>query len=192
VVNDASVVELLPSPGIHSLGVLGIIAQSQPAIHSAFTRALPHSRHQQYGAKSGLVRSGGDEMVKKLSIVLSVVAVMGLAFAAPASAQYNTNNNKNVQVNRNANVNRNINRNINRNTNVNRNFRVNRNTNVNRNITINRSVNRNFVIGRRYNDHIWYGRNRHFWHGRWYAYGDGPCWINVDGLWFWNELDCPI
>lgn len=49
----------------------------------------------------------------------------------------------------------------------------------------------NFVVGKQYNGHYWYGRNRHRWHGRWYNYGDGPCWINIDGLWFWNIAACP-
>jgi hypothetical protein len=48
-----------------------------------------------------------------------------------------------------------------------------------------------YVVGRTYNGHIWYGRNRHRWHGRWYAYGAGPCWIKVGGLWFWNVAACP-
>jgi hypothetical protein len=77
---------------------------------------------------------------------------------------------------------------VNRNVNVNRNLRVNRN--VNR--SVNRSVTRNFVVGRSYNGHRWFGHNRHRWHGRWYAYGEGECWINIDGEWFWNELICPL
>jgi len=64
---------------------------------------------------------------------------------------------------------------------------------VHRNVTVHRTVTtRNrYVVGRRYNGHVWYGRNRHFWHGRWYGYGVGPCWINVGGLWFWNVAACP-
>ncbi|HEY8000080.1 MAG TPA: hypothetical protein VIE87_14765 [Pseudolabrys sp.] len=123
-------------------------------------------------------------MLRKLSIVLSAVAALGFALAtsAPASAQ---------QVHKNAHVNKSVN--VHRNVNVNRNVHVNRNVNVNRNVHVNRSVhvNRNYVVGRHYNGHIWYGRNRHFWHGAWYAYGVGPCWVNVDGEWFWNPLACP-
>ena len=64
--------------------------------------------------------------------------------------------------------------------------------NVHRNVTVNRNVNRgNFVVGRAYNGHVWYGHNRHRWHGRYYAYGVGPCWVNVEGNWFWNVLACP-
>src|SRR5450759_1743770 len=49
-----------------------------------------------------------------------------------------------------------------------------------------------FKVGQKYNGHIWYGHNRHRWHGRWYAYGEGECWINIEGEWFWNELVCPF
>jgi hypothetical protein len=48
-----------------------------------------------------------------------------------------------------------------------------------------------YVVGRRYNGHVWYGRTRHRWHGRWYAYGVGPCWVRVGDLWFWNVAACP-
>jgi hypothetical protein len=79
---------------------------------------------------------------------------------------------------------------VNKTVNVQRNVRVNRTVNVNR--SVNRTVGTRFVVGERYNGHIWYGRSRHFWRGRWYAYGDGPCWMRIDGLWFWNEVACPI
>jgi hypothetical protein len=59
-------------------------------------------------------------------------------------------------------------------------------------VRVNRWHGQRLYVGRRYGGHIWYGYNRHRWHGRWYAYGVGPCWINVDGLWFWNELACPL
>lgn len=111
-------------------------------------------------------------MFKKMSIVLAAVATLGLAFAASAPASAQPVQHK--QVNKKVVVHRNVQR------------------NVQRNVVVNRNVNRNrFVVGHRYNGHIWYGRNRHFWHGRWYAYGIGPCWINVDGLWFWNVAACP-
>ena len=116
-------------------------------------------------------------MLRKLSIVLSAVAALGFAFAssAPANAQH---------VNRNVHVNKNVN--------VHRNVTVNRNVHVNRNVRVNRNVGgRGFVVGRRYHGHVWYGHNRHRWHGRWYDYGVGPCWINIDGEWFWNVLVCP-
>ena len=134
-------------------------------------------------------------MLKKMVMSLSVVAAFGIALSAPASAA--PPEHKNVQMNRNVHVNRNVsvrhnNMNVNRNVHVNRNVRVNRDVNVNRNVHVNRNVSTRYVIGRSYNGHIWYGRHRHFWHGRWYAYGVGPCWINIDGLWFWNELACPL
>jgi hypothetical protein len=119
-------------------------------------------------------------MLRKLSIVLSAVAALGFALttSAPANAKQV---HKNAHVNKSANVHRNVNRNVHVNRNVNRNVHVNRSVHVNR----------NYVVGRHYNGHIWYGRNRHFWHGAWYAYGVGPCWVNVDGEWFWNPLACP-
>ena len=85
----------------------------------------------------------------------------------------------------------NIDVNVNKNVHVNRNVTVNRNVHVNRNVNVNRNVHSNFVVGRRYNGHYWYGQNRHRWHNTWYAYGVGPCWISIDGLWFWNEAACP-
>jgi hypothetical protein len=120
-------------------------------------------------------------MLKKLSLALSVLAALGFAVAAPANAKEFT---KNAQGNKNVNVNKSVN--------VNKNVRVNKNVNVNKNVRVNRAVHQNYVVGRTYNGHIWYGHSRHFWHGTWYDYGVGPCWINVDGEWFWNILACPI
>jgi hypothetical protein len=117
-------------------------------------------------------------MLRKLSIAAAIASVLLI----PVSASAET-------VHRNANVNRNVH--VNRNVNVNRNVHVNRNVNVNRNVHVNRAVHGNYVVGRAYNGHYWYGQNRHRWHGVWYAYGVGPCWINVDGLWFWNVAACP-
>jgi hypothetical protein len=70
---------------------------------------------------------------------------------------------------------------------------VNRSVHVNRNVRVheNRPA-KHYVVGRTYNGHIWLGRTGHRWHGRWYAYGVGPCWIFIDGLWFWNPLVCPL
>jgi hypothetical protein len=107
-------------------------------------------------------------MLKKVSIIISVLAALGFAATAPASA-----------------------REVHKNVRVNRTVHVNKTVHVNRNVHVNRSVHSNFVIGRRYNGHYWYGQNRHRWHGVWYEYGVGPCWINVDGLWFWNVAACP-
>jgi len=92
-------------------------------------------------------------MLRKISIVLSVIAAMGLAAAVSANAQ--PVNKKHSTVHRSG------------------------------------SPRGHYVVGRRYNGHIWYGRSRHYWHGRWYGYGVGPCWINVGGLWFWNVAACP-
>jgi len=48
-----------------------------------------------------------------------------------------------------------------------------------------------YVVGKTYNGHVYYGRSRHRWHDKWYAYGVGPCWIKVGGVWFWNVAVCP-
>jgi hypothetical protein len=56
----------------------------------------------------------------------------------------------------------------------------------------NRPANKHYVVGRRYDGHIWYGHRGHYWHGHWYGYGVGPCWIYIDGLWFWNPVACPL
>ena len=113
-------------------------------------------------------------MLRKLSIaavIASVLCIPASAFADPV--------NKDAQVNKP----------VNRSAHVNKNVNVNRN--VNGNIHVNRNVHKNYVVGRAYNGHYWYGQNRHRWHGQWYAYGVGQCWINVDGLWFWNVAACP-
>jgi hypothetical protein len=116
-------------------------------------------------------------MLKKIPLVLSVLAALGFAVATSASAapqhRGGSGVSKSVHVNT---------------------VRTNRTVNIrtNRTVGVNRAARGNFVVGRRYNGHIWYGRNRHFWHGQWYGYGVGPCWINVDGFWFWNELACPL
>src|SRR5664279_1604147 len=119
-------------------------------------------------------KRGGCAMLRKASIVLSICAALGLAAVAPANAQ---------QVHKNVHVNKNVN--VNKNVHVNKSVNVNKNVRVNTNVHVNRNVHSNHVVGRRYNGHIWYGQARHRWHGAWYEYGVGPCWINVEGLWFW-------
>ncbi len=106
-------------------------------------------------------------MLRTIFIAFSVCAALGLAVAGPATAEPKQ---KNVHVNKNVRVN------------------VNRTVHVNRTVVV--RPNR-FVVGRAYNGHIWYGHNRHRWRGVWYAYGVGPCWINVDGEFFWNVVLCP-
>jgi hypothetical protein len=56
----------------------------------------------------------------------------------------------------------------------------------------NRAANKHYTVGKSYDGHIWFGHTGHRWHGHWYAYGVGPCWIYVDGLWFWNPVACPL
>jgi hypothetical protein len=121
---------------------------------------------------------GGAEMLKKLSLVLSVLAALGFAVAisAPADAK---EPDKKVQVNKNIQVNKNLQ--------VNKNVKFKQNLQVNKNIKFSK-----FKVGQKVNGHIWFGHNRHRWHNRWYAYGEGPCWINFEDEWFWNELVCPF
>jgi hypothetical protein len=109
-------------------------------------------------------------MLRKVSIVLSVFATLGLAISGPANAK---------QVHKNVYVHKSV--------------HVHKNVHVNKNVRVHTNVrgHTNYVVGRTYNGHIWYGRHRHRWHGRWYAYGIGPCWINIAGLWFWNPAACP-
>ena len=115
-------------------------------------------------------------MLKKFSIVLSVVASLGFAAAAPAEAKEPQ---KNVQVKKNFQVKKY--------------FQVKKNVQVKKNIVVNKNFNnKKFVVGKKYNGHVWFGHSRHRWHGRWYAYGEGPCWINVEGEWFWNVVACPF
>jgi len=120
-------------------------------------------------------------MLKKLSLVLSVLAALGftVTISAPADAKPQGGS-KSVHVNKTAHVNKTV--------------HVNKSVNVHRNVHVNKTVHGhgNFVVGRSYNGHRWFGHNRHFWHGQWYDYGIGTCWINVDGDWFWNELACPL
>ena len=107
-------------------------------------------------------------MLKKLSAALAVAAIgFAVSFSAPAEAKT-----KNVHVNKTVHVNRTV--------------------TVNRNVRVNRTVSTRYVVGQKYTGHVWYGRSRHFWRGRWYAYGVGPCWIRIGGMWFWNEAACPI
>ena len=118
-------------------------------------------------------------MLKKVSLVLSVLAALGFAVAisAPADAKPQQ---KNVQVKQNIKVNKN--------------FQSNKSIKV-KNLQGNKNVNfksGKFKVGQKVNGHMWFGHNRHRWHGRWYAYGEGECWINIEGEWFWNELVCPF
>lgn len=48
-----------------------------------------------------------------------------------------------------------------------------------------------YVVGKSYNGYLYVGQKRRLWRGKWYAYGVGPCWINVGGVWFWNVAACP-
>jgi hypothetical protein len=132
-------------------------------------------------------------MLKKVSLVLSVLAVLGFAVAisAPADAkpqQQGKTVNKTTQFkqsNKNVNIKQNIKV---------KNFQSNKSIKV-KNFQSNKNVNfksGKFKVGQKVNGHMWFGHSRHRWHGRWYAYGEGECWINIEGEWFWNELVCPF
>ena len=119
-------------------------------------------------------------MLKKLSLVLSVLAALGFAVAisAPADAKEQQKTvNKSTQFKQS-----NKNANFKQSSKV-KNFQSTKSTKV---------QSGKFKVGQKVNGHIWYGHNRHRWHGRWYAYGEGECWINIEGEWFWNELVCPL
>ena len=113
-------------------------------------------------------------MLKKLSIVLSIVAVFGLGLALTMPQSVLAKNHKQQghkqqvhkqQVHK----------------------QVQKKVFVKKNV----HVKKTYVMGKKYNGHVWYGHHRHRWHGRWYEYGVGECWINDDGDWFWNDLLCP-
>jgi hypothetical protein len=121
-------------------------------------------------------------MLKRFSIILSVTAALGLGLVTTADAKghggghggghhgggHHGGGHAGAHVNRGAQVNRNV------------------------RVHENRPANKRYVVGRRYNGNIWFGHSGHRWQGRWYAYGVGPCWVYVDGLWFWNPLACPL
>jgi hypothetical protein len=129
-------------------------------------------------------------MLKKLSLILSVTAALGLGVVASADAKghgdghggghrgggHHGGGHAGAHVNRSAHV------------------HVNRSVHVNRNVRVhdNRPLNKHYVVGKSYDGHIWFGHRGHRWQGRWYAYGVGSCWIYIDGLWFWNPLACPL
>jgi hypothetical protein len=111
-------------------------------------------------------------MLKKISIILSVVAALGVGFAlvSPTSvdAKPKQNENKAVVVKKN---------------NV---IVVKKKKNV---VVVKKK--QVYVVGKKYNGNVWLGHKRHRWNGVWYEYGVGPCWINVNGAYFWNLLLCP-
>jgi hypothetical protein len=130
-------------------------------------------------------------MLKKLSLVLSVLATLGFAVAisAPADAKEQKQSSKSSSHVTTRSVNR-TNVRVNTRTNI----RTNKVGNVRTNVRTNRisSSSSKFIVGHRYGNRMWFGHNRHNWHGRWYDYGVGECWINIDDEWFWNELVCPL
>jgi len=111
-------------------------------------------------------------MFKKLSIVLSIAALfaLGLALTMPQSVLAKDGHKQ--QGNKQQ---------------VHKNVVMHKNVVVHKNV----SVKKTYVVGKKYGGHVWYGHHRHRWHGVWYEYGVGPCWIDIDGDWFWNELACP-
>lgn len=110
-------------------------------------------------------------MLKKFSIILSIVAAFGLVLTAPAPADAKPKKKGVVVVGPKKNV-------------------------VvvkpkNKGVVIHKKGGPTYVIGKKYNGNIYVGKNRRNWHGKWYAYGVGPCWIRVGDVWFWNVAACP-
>src|SRR5581483_10888123 len=54
---------------------------------------------------------------------------------------------------------------------------------VSKSVHVKKNVHVRYVIGLSYTGHICYGHHGYCWHGAWYAYGVGPSWVLVDGLW---------
>jgi hypothetical protein len=104
-------------------------------------------------------------MLKKLSIGLSVAAVLGLGLAVTTSDAVFAKNNHPTK-------------------HVSKSYKSSKKVYV-------KHSSKHYVVGHKYGGHVYYGHRRHYWHGRWYEYGVGPCWINVGGVWFWNLLVCP-
>jgi hypothetical protein len=130
-------------------------------------------------------------MLRKLSIAAAIASALLMSTSAFAdSAQNNVHGDKNATVNKNVHGNKNAT--VNKGVQSNKNATVNKNVHRNKTVNVNKAAHGKYVVGKTYNGHYWYGENRHRWHGRWYAYGDGPCWIKVDGLWFWNASTCAI
>jgi hypothetical protein len=101
-------------------------------------------------------------MLKKISIILSIVAAFGLVLTAPVSADAKPKKKTVVVV-----------------------------TPKKKVVVVHKKPVTVYVIGKSYNGHLYVGKKRHRWHDKWYAYGVGPCWIKVGGLWFWNVAACP-
>ena len=118
-------------------------------------------------------------MLKKLSIVLSIVAVFGLGLALTMPQSVLAKNQKQQvhkqQVHKQQVHKQQVHKQVQKKVFVKKNVHV----------------KKTYVMGKKYNGHVWYGHHRHRWHGRWYEYGVGECWINDDGDWFWNDLLCP-
>jgi hypothetical protein len=127
-------------------------------------------------------------MLKKISILLSVVATLGLAVAIAApSASYAKDPKPQKQQKQQKAPKQQVQKNV-----------VVKQKNVvvkpqHKNVVVKKNVHVKYVVGKKYHTHhVWYGYSGHRWRGAWYPYGVGPCWIWVDGVWFWNVLACPV
>ena len=101
-------------------------------------------------------------MLKKISIILSIVATFGLVLTAPAPADAKPKKKGVVVVGPKKKA-----------------------------IVVHKKGGPTYVIGKTYNGHLYVGKKRHRWHNKWYAYGVGPCWIRVGDVWLWNVVACP-
>lgn len=118
-------------------------------------------------------------MFHKASILAAAVAiVLAVAPSADAKQGKSGHSGKSAHVSKSVHVKKSV--------------HVNKSVHVKKTVHVKKNVHVHYVVGRSYNGHIWYGRHGHRWHGAWYAYGVGPCWVLVDGLWFWNVVACPL
>ena len=101
-------------------------------------------------------------MLKKVSIILSIVAAFGLVLTAPAPADAKPKKKGVVVIGPKRKA-----------------------------VVIHKKGGPTYVIGKTYNGYLYVGKKRRHWHGKWYAYGVGPCWIRVGDVWLWNVVACP-
>ena len=111
-------------------------------------------------------------MLKKVSIILAIVAAFGLVFTAPAPADAKSKKKAVVVVGP-------------------------KKKGVvvvgpkNKGVVVHKKGGPTYVVGKTYNGYVYVGKKRRNWHGKWYAYGIGPCWIRVGDVWLWNVVACP-
>ena len=101
-------------------------------------------------------------MLKKVSIILSIVAALGLAITISAPTEAKPKKKAVVVAD-----------------------------SKKKAIVVHKKGEPTYVVGKTYNGYLYVCKKRRHWRGKWYAYGVGPCWIKVGGVWFWNVVACP-